>query len=132
MFGKTFVSGDGPIFLPFGVYTAINPMTLTNSIPYAATIDRRIYYVSFCAAAYVQLTNDALNYWTIILERATDAQFICSFNTSTYAPDTYNNPRVTNFSVLTHDKTSKAIRVRVASTGAPGALYLLGATLEIK
>lgn len=126
------IEEDAPILLPFGVYSSINPLTTHNSLPYAATIDRTMIYVKWSVTLYVQTTNNASNYWTVYLERASDAQLIASVNTSADVNDTYNLKTVTSFSVSSHGVTDKAIRIRAAKTNNPGAIYILGVTLEVR
>ena len=128
----TSLSGRPPDYLPFGVYTGINPMTTSPAAPYAASIDRSTTLVQWAQSYFVQTTNNGSNYWTITLHRITDGATIATFNTSAVAADTWHQSVINSFSITILTAVNRGCYIgSVKSVGAPGGLYLAGPLLQV-
>lgn len=118
------------VLLPFGVYGAISPMTV-DSYPYSVSVDRTMTFIKFFAAVRVLTTNNATNYWTVKLIRASDSTVIASFNTSGIAAGARTLFTVNSFGIASIASSAVAMFITCAKTGAPGGLELIGPELEV-
>jgi hypothetical protein len=119
------------MFLPFGVFTSINPMTAAAT-PYTTTVDRTITYKSLSYCALVTTTNNVSNYWTITLAETITGAVVKTLNTSAKTAGTYGLLTTTTFDTASSDATDKGLYVACAKVGSPGNLYLFGPTLEVE
>lgn len=122
---------SGKMFLPFGVYTHLNPMTASPSHPYGATIDRTVTFVKWSQFVYVATTNDASNYWTLDIHRQSDSSVVNSINTSALSANTNYVVTDTTWTISSVGSSDYGIFIRCTKTGSPGALYALGPMLEV-
>ena len=122
--------GGGTIFLPFGVYTSINPMSVT-SLPYAASIDRDVTFIQWGQAWFVDGANSGAAFWTIYLRRVSDNSTINSFSTAAGAGSVWTLNTDTTWDIGTGSAADILYYVRCEKTGAPGNLYLGGPLLEV-
>jgi hypothetical protein len=119
-----------PLFLSFGgAYAAIS----ANSTVYAATIDRTVSFAKWTQSYYVATTNDANNYWRIVLTRG-DGTTIEEITTSAGSPDTWTQLSSTSFDVASVGTADKLVYISVVKAGsgaAPGNLFLAGPAVEV-
>jgi hypothetical protein len=120
----------GRMFLPFGVYANINPMTATST-PYAATIDRAITYKSLSYCVYASPTNNGSNYWDIKLVETLTGAVVKTLSTSGVAAG-YNLLTTVTFDIASSDASDKGLYISCVKVGAPGSLDLFGPSLEVE
>jgi len=121
----------GRFFLPFGVYAAINPISASAALPYAASVDRAISFVAAAVNIYVDGTNNSSNYWELRFQRSVGGFITNAFSTSADAGSTWLLKSTTTFLVASVDSSCYGIRVYVNKVGSPGSLYVAGPMLEV-
>jgi hypothetical protein len=121
----------GTMFLPFGVYRAISPLSV-DSDPYSVTVDRTISFVKWSQFVYVATTNDGSNYWTIRLLKQSDNSVINSISTAAISANTNTVITDTTFSIASVGASDYGIYMNAVKTGSPGNLYLQGPLLEVQ
>lgn len=119
------------LFLPLGVYREVSPMTLTNSDPYSATIDRTLTFIRWSQSFYVSTTNDGSNYWIFELLKF-DATVINSINTSGSAADAFVQISDTTFLAASIGVADVGLYIHCTKFGNPGPLYFFGPMLEVE
>lgn len=121
----------GRHWLPFGVYSAINPITATGQVVYSATIDRTMTLIKWSQAVYVTTTNDGSNYWKLQLVRWPDSVAVDEINTSGASPDTATLLTDTAFDISSVGASDVGLYVYPIKVGSPGNLYIFGPALEV-
>jgi hypothetical protein len=122
---------QGRMFLPFGVYLAISPITVTPSDVYSASINRTMTMKKWEQAVYIATTNNGSNYWRIVIYNASGASKH-EINTSALAANTFSMLTVTSFSTAALSATDILIYIECVKVGSPGALYFYGPILEVE
>jgi hypothetical protein len=119
-----------PLFLSFGgAYAAI----AANATVYAATIDRTVSFAKWTQSYFVSTTNDANNYWRIVLTRG-DGTTIEEINTSAGSANAWTQLSSTAFDVASVGTADKLVYISVVKAGsgaAPGNLFLAGPAVEV-
>jgi len=131
----TFNIGDSPhthtysaitskrIFLPFGSYATILPVTTSPARPYAVTMDRAMTLVSWSQHLYVVTTNNGSNYWSIEMQRASDNAVLNTITTASLSPNTHNLITDTTFANQPLAASNKGLVLVCTKVGTPGDLY---------
>lgn len=117
-------------WLPFGIYTSLNPLSAAGS-PFLATVDRTITFVKWTNSVLVITTNNGSNYWTIALRRWSDDSEIKTLDTSAFTAGAIGQISTTSFTISSIGTTGNGIYVTCAKVGSPGNLYLGGPALEV-
>lgn len=117
------------IFLPFGTYAAITPLTVAGS-PFAVSIDRTFNIFKWSNFIYVLTTNDASNYWTINLRAFVSASTLATYNTSAMSPSTATLKTITSFSPSSVGASDVGLYITCTKTGTPGGLYIFCPLVE--
>lgn len=122
---------SGRIFVPFGVFSAISPLSASNT-PYAATVDRTMTFKNF-SLCLSSSGNNSTNYWTITLARTIDGASIKTFDTKTFTyPSGYELYTTNTFSIASVGASNKGMYITCVKTGSPGNLYVFGPLLEVE
>lgn len=123
----------GRMFLPWGAYGAINPITASGQSPYATSIDRNMTLIKWAQMVYVATTNNGSNYWTIEIKRITDGSVVNSINTSSgVSANTATLLTDSTFSIASLTAAHVGLYIICSKTGSPGDLYLFGPSLEVE
>lgn len=136
MLGNTFEPvGNIWKWLPFGVYTSINPTNApTSANIYLASIDRDLVLLQWFQMAFINGgLNNGLNFWSIsligfsspsvsIATLSTNPGPVSTWltlNTVTFAPPSISYPG------------TPGLLIQVVPTGNPGPLYIGGPALRV-
>jgi hypothetical protein len=114
-----FIGRDEGIFLPFNTYLAV-PATGTSLIA-VASVTRVLSFISWTQAVYVATTNDATNYWEILLSDATTG--LCVFDTSAGAANTWYGFNPSPITQPVGTPVNGYVGIYATKHGAPGNLY---------
>ena len=119
---------DGSIF-PFGVFVTPIPMT-ADGAPYSATLHKTITFVKWSQAVFVATTNNGSNYWRVKIVK-NDGTLIKQLDTSAVSVNTWTRLEATTFDVASAGTADIGLQIATVKVGSPGALYILGITLEV-
>lgn len=122
---------EAPLYLPFGVYTNISPLSASPSYPYAATVDRTYNFIKWSQGVYVDTTNNGTNYWTLELIRWTDDAQIAYLSTSGSSANTHTLLSTTSFTSNSIATSGVGVILRATKTGNPGVIYTIGPMVKI-
>lgn len=120
----------GTYLVPFGVFANISPMTVDGA-PYGASIHKTMTFIRWSQSFNVITTNNGSNYWRIKLLK-NDGTLIKQIDTSASAVNTWSLLVATTFDVASAGTSDTGLQIATQKVGAPGGLYLLGVTLEVK
>jgi hypothetical protein len=133
--GKTYNIAGSPhkhsFLLPFGVYSHLSPMTVTESNPYAVSIDRTMTLNSWSQMVFVLSTNDASNHWRIRIKKITDGSIVNEISTESISPNVSVLLTDTIFDVPTVGAADIGIYINCTTSGSPGPLYMFGPAFEV-
>lgn len=101
-------------------------LTASPSYPFTGSVFRDGTMVAWVQSLAIQTTNDASNYWTVLLRAWGTGSTIRSFNTSTYSPSTVISRNDTGLSIAISRSTDVGLYVYCTKTGSPGTLQLGG------
>jgi hypothetical protein len=118
---------------PFGVYTHLSPMSTTDSFPYLAAVDRTVTFKKITYSVYVNTTNDASNYWSIILRKSDAPRTVVkTLTTAAVSAGAWVSISATTFDVASATSTDSSVQIRLTKTGSPGSIYMAGPALEVE
>lgn len=121
------------VLLPFGVYNTINPISVSNLIPYLYGIDRAMHYKSVTIKAYVGDPNNGSNYWLISLHQGgIGGGNVKVFSTVGGVALTWLTFSATTFDISSADIDNIFVRVVVTKVGLPGVIYIAGPSVEVE
>jgi len=118
-------------WLPFQTYTSHSPISVDDSLPYSAAIDRAITYVKFTMVLFVATTNDGSNYWEIRLKVITTNALIEMIDTSAIAVNTTVQVSSTSFDIAGHNASNLGLLIGCIKVGSPGNLYIYSPVLFV-
>ena len=123
----------GRMFLPFGVYTNIQPVTANGSTPYSSTIDRTMTPIKWSQTVYIDGTSNGTNFWTIEIRRISDVVTLNTISTSgTVVGSTATLLTDTSWNIAPWNSSFIGVYLYVTKTGAPGDLYMFGPLVEVE
>jgi len=121
----------GHMFLPFGVYDSISPITANGSAPFSATVDRTMTLIKWAQGVFIAGTSNGSNYWTIQLKEINGATVLNTIVTSGVSANTPTLLTDTSFSTPSVGASNIMIYIYCTKTGTPGDLYIFGPLLEV-
>lgn len=92
---------------------------------YMGTLPRACTVRTWHQAINIISPNDGSNYWTVRLNRLSDAGNVASFNTSALSAATWLSVATTSIDYA-YDASKLALVIKVIKTGSPGNLHLPG------
>jgi hypothetical protein len=122
------------IYLPFGVYANMSPISTTPAYPYLATVDRTITLVSWFQHIYVATTNNGSHYWLIELYTMVGGVWgtlVDSMNTSALSANVHSQLSTSSFTVGSVGTANVGLWLVCTKSGTPGALSIGGPTLVV-
>jgi hypothetical protein len=119
------------MWLPVGVYTTINPVTISGSAPYAVTIGENMTLVQWAQMFYVVGPNNGSNFWTLKWLRITDLAQVGAMATGSSSSDASHLSIQTSFDIAGLQPSDIGMYLECTKTGSPGAMYLFGPLLKV-
>ena len=111
-------------WLPFAAYSVLPYLSSTSGVdPFAVTISRSCTIQYWYQSVHVATTNNASNYWSLVLRRMSDGAVIQTLTTSAISASTWSVVSATDMAdALT--AAHVGLYIRVTKVGGPGALTM--------
>lgn len=121
----------GRIFLPWGVYANISPLSATGH-PFSVTLDRNMTLLSWSQMLHVlgPTPNDGTNNWLIGIYRKSDNTLLNSISTNGQATGVDINITDSTWVDAAVTAAHKGLYIQCTKNGTPGNLYLFGPIVE--
>ncbi len=121
--------------LQWGVYINVSPLTATNSVPYAKSIDRGFTIKKYSQSYTVLTTNSGSHYWQFKILAANAGGSVSiddDVNSSAGSPDVWQFAETTALDTSFLDKTYFVIYLQCnKAVGTPGNLYVASPAISV-